>query len=131
MRCKLDGCRSDVFFETVQLGRARNRNDPRLLSEQPGKRKLGSGDLLVRSNPSKSVDQSAVRLARRRCKTRHRVAEVRRAERCLLVDRSGQETLSKRLNGTKPMPNSSSAGRISFSGSRHHKEYSLCRAVTG
>ena len=35
------------------------------------------------------------------------------------------------LNGTKPMPSSSSVGRISASGSRHHSEYSLCSAVTG
>ena len=33
------------------------------------------------------------------------------------------------LNGTKPMPSSSSAGRTSSSGSRHHSEYSLCSAV--
>ena len=35
------------------------------------------------------------------------------------------------LKGTKPMPSSSSVGRISASGSLHHSEYSLCRAVTG
>jgi hypothetical protein len=35
------------------------------------------------------------------------------------------------LNGTKPMPSSSSVGMISSSGFRHHSEYSLCRAATG
>ena len=35
------------------------------------------------------------------------------------------------LNGTKPMPSSSSVGRISRSGSRYHSEYSLWTAVTG
>jgi hypothetical protein len=35
------------------------------------------------------------------------------------------------LNGTKPMPSSARVGKISASGSRHHKEYSLCTAVTG
>ena len=35
------------------------------------------------------------------------------------------------LNGTKPIPSSSSTGSISFSGSRHQSEYSLCRAATG
>jgi hypothetical protein len=35
------------------------------------------------------------------------------------------------LNGTKPMPSSARVGKISASGSRHHKEYSLCIAVTG
>ena len=33
------------------------------------------------------------------------------------------------LNGTKPIPSSSSVGITSASGSRHHSEYSLCRAV--
>ena len=35
------------------------------------------------------------------------------------------------LKGTKPMPSSSSSGRIASSGSRHHSEYSLWSAVTG
>ena len=33
------------------------------------------------------------------------------------------------LNGTKPMPSSSSVDRIVSSGSRHHREYSLCSAL--
>ena len=39
--------------------------------------------------------------------------------------------LPRGLNGTKPIPSSSSVGRISASGSRHHSEYSLCSAATG
>jgi heme exporter protein B len=35
------------------------------------------------------------------------------------------------LYGTRPMPSSSSAGITSASGFRHHREYSLCSAVTG
>ena len=35
------------------------------------------------------------------------------------------------LKGTKPIPSSSRVGTICSSGSRHHSEYSLCRAVTG
>ena len=42
-----------------------------------------------------------------------------------------RKPLPKGLKGTKPMPSSSSVGRISSSGSRHHSEYSLCRAATG
>ena len=42
-----------------------------------------------------------------------------------------RKPLPSGLNGTKPMPSSSQSGRISASGSRHHSEYSLCRAVTG
>ena len=35
------------------------------------------------------------------------------------------------LNGTKPIPSSSSVGSTSVSGSLHQSEYSLCTAVTG
>ena len=42
-----------------------------------------------------------------------------------------RKPLPSGLNGTKPMPSSSSVGRISASGSRHHSEYSLWSAVTG
>ena len=35
------------------------------------------------------------------------------------------------LNGTSPMPSSSSTARISCSGRRHQSEYSLCTAATG
>ena len=50
----------------------------------------------------------------------------------LIVDarRSGIHR-PKGLNGTKPMPNSSSVGNTDSSGSLHHSEYSLCSAVTG
>ena len=42
-----------------------------------------------------------------------------------------RKPLPSGLKGTKPIPSSSSVGRISSSGSRHHSEYSLCSAVTG
>ena len=42
-----------------------------------------------------------------------------------------RKPLPSGLNGTKPIPSSSSVGRISASGSRHHSEYSLWSAVTG
>src|SRR2546425_6551313 len=35
------------------------------------------------------------------------------------------------LNGTNPMPSSSSAGSSASSGRLHQSEYSLCTAVTG
>src|SRR5664279_6510571 len=42
-----------------------------------------------------------------------------------------RKPLPSGLNGTNPIPSSSSVGIISSSGSRHHNEYSLCKAVTG
>ena len=38
-----------------------------------------------------------------------------------------RKPLPSGLKGTKPIPSSSSVGRTSSSGSRHHSEYSLCR----
>ena len=42
-----------------------------------------------------------------------------------------RKPLPSGLKGTKPMPSSSSVGRTSASGSRHHSEYSLWSAATG
>ena len=42
-----------------------------------------------------------------------------------------RKPLPSGLKGTKPMPSSSSSGRIASSGSRHQSEYSLWSAVTG
>src|SRR6266700_7267792 len=42
-----------------------------------------------------------------------------------------RKPLPRGLNGTNPMPSSSSVGSSSSSGRRHHSEYSLCTAVTG
>ena len=42
-----------------------------------------------------------------------------------------RKPLPRGLNGTKPIPSSSSVANILASGSRHQSEYSLCRAVTG
>jgi hypothetical protein len=41
-----------------------------------------------------------------------------------------RKPLPSGLKGTKPMPSSSSIGRIASSGSRHQSDYSLWRAVT-
>ena len=42
-----------------------------------------------------------------------------------------RKPLPRGLNGTKPIPSSSSVGSTSASGSLHHSEYSLWSAVTG
>ncbi len=42
-----------------------------------------------------------------------------------------RKPLPSGLNGTKPVPSSSSVGSSSSSGRRYHSEYSLCTAVTG
>ena len=67
------------------------------------------------------VDQGQVGLARLRREARHDVAEVGRIELGVLVDLAGEEPAPSGLNGTKPMPSSSSVGSNSASGPRHQQ----------
>ncbi len=43
----------------------------------------------------------------------------------------GEEAAAQRAEGHESIPSSCNVGRISFSMARSHREYSLCRAVTG
>ena len=79
----------------------------------------------------KQINQSLIRLPSLRRKARNDVAEVGTVERRVLVDLSREKALPRGLNGTKPIPSSSSVGSNSSSGRRHHSEYSLWTAVTG
>ncbi len=114
----------DVFLKPVQLRRAWDRNNRRLLSEQP-ESDLGRFCPSPFRNPGQQVHESLICLARFRRKSGHNIAKIRAVELRILVDLSGEETLSRGLNGTKPIPSSSRIGIISVSGSRHHSEYSL------
>ena len=60
-RCKFDVRCSEVFFEAMQLGRARNRNDPRLLGKHSGKRELSSRRFLLLREIAQQIDQGLVR----------------------------------------------------------------------
>jgi len=55
--CKVDVRRSEVFFKAMQLGCARNRNDPRLLGKQPGKRELSRCRLPLLREFAQQIDQ--------------------------------------------------------------------------
>ena len=47
---------SNVLFQTVQLRRAGNWNNPRLLCEQPGKGDLSRSRVLALRNPAEKVE---------------------------------------------------------------------------
>src|SRR5579884_1572248 len=93
---KLDFRSSNVFFEAMRLGCARNGNDPRLLCQEPCKRDLRRRcSLLVR----KSVEEGHHRLVRievLRSKARDRAAKVRAVKLRLRRDFSRKETLAQR-----------------------------------
>src|SRR4051812_1060685 len=57
-------CRAaQVLVEALELGRAGDRNDPRLLREQPGERDLCWRGALSRRDRAEQLDEDTVRLA--------------------------------------------------------------------
>ncbi len=53
---------SKVLVQTLQLARARDRNDPRLLSEQPSERDLSRRSILPGCDLAKQIDDWPVGL---------------------------------------------------------------------
>src|SRR5262249_21640857 len=63
IRSELDGNGSDVLFKTLQLGGARNRNDPGVLCHPPCECDLSGCRILLRGERSNQIYQSAICLA--------------------------------------------------------------------
>ena len=93
---QFDGSRPDVLLQAMQLRGARDRNDPRLLGEQPGERDLGRRRLLPLRDLAEQIDQGLVRLPGLRREARDDVAEVGAVERRVLVDLAREEALAQR-----------------------------------
>ena len=124
--------RAEIFLEPVQLGGAGDRHDPRLLRQQPGQRDLRRRRLLRCGDLAEQIDQRLIGLARASAEKRGTMLRKSLLSNVVLsLIAPVRKPLPSGLKGTKPMPSSSSVGRISCSGSRHHSEYSLCSAVTG
>jgi hypothetical protein len=85
---QLQASSTDVLLQPVQLRRSRNRNDPPLLSQQPGECDLSGRRLLATGNLSEQVDESLIRLARFRCEARNDVAKVATVERRAFANRT-------------------------------------------
>ena len=129
---ELDVGGGDVLLEPVQLRGAGDRDDPRLLGEQPGERDLRRRCTLPLARRRSSSSTNA-RFALRASASK-RGTVLRKSELSKVVVSSifpVRKPLPSGLKGTKPIPSSSSVGRIASSGSRHQSEYSLCSAVTG
>ena len=132
VRRQLDGGRADVLLAGDGAwwcrGSARSRaSAPAARRARPAPGVIFFSAAIRRDG----VDHRLVRLAGLRREARDGVAEVVAGEARAGVDRAGQEPLPNGLKGTKPMPSSSSVGKDRLLGSRHHSEYSLCRAATG
>lgn len=96
-----------------------------LLRKKPSECDLGRRCFLLLGKFADQIYQRLIRVAILRREAGNDIAEIAFFELCVLADRSGEQTLSQGLNGTKPMPSSSSVGIISFSG----KEQPLNRSV--
>src|SRR5439155_17872573 len=93
---QLDRRCADVLFQPLDLPSARDRNDPRLLRQQPRQRDLCRGRFLALGNFFENIDDSLIRLPILRRKSRDGVAEVGAVERRSLVDLSGEEAFAER-----------------------------------
>ncbi len=87
---------AEVFLQPVQLGRAGDRHDPRLLRQQPGQRDLRRRRAFLRRDSSDGIDQALIGGAGLGRKARHDVAEIVGAEGRVGVDGSGQKPLAER-----------------------------------
>src|SRR5579862_3441305 len=99
---QLDCNRSDVFFEPMQLRRARDRHNPRLLRKQPGECYLGRRRLLMLRDLAEQIDECLIRLPVFGVKARDAITEIGAIELCILADRSRKEAFAKRAKWNEP-----------------------------
>ncbi|SRR6266550_2489028 len=91
--CKVDVRRSEVFFKAMQLGCARNRNDPRLLGKQPGKHELSRCRLPLLRELAQQIDQRLVRSTVLSVKAWEGVAEIHAIDLGIFVDLAREKTV--------------------------------------
>src|SRR5579864_4937241 len=84
-----------VLLEAVQLRRAGDRNEPRLLREDPCEGDLRSRCALSLRNLLEQLDEGAVRSQRLRVEARNGASEIRRLEGLVDVDLPGEESLAE------------------------------------
>src|ERR1700681_5119851 len=86
---KFDVCGSEVFFQAMQLGCARNRNDPRLLRKQPGESDLSGCRPFLLGDSAEQIDNGLVRFQSGWRKARERAAEIGTSKLRIFVHLSG------------------------------------------
>src|SRR5436305_7454336 len=79
----------------MQLRRARDGDDPRLLRQEPGERNLSGRRLLLLPELAEQIDQSHIRFAILRREARDGVAEVGPVQLGVFVDPAREEALSQ------------------------------------
>src|SRR3954469_20425048 len=101
IRCEFDLCRADVLFQTMQLGCTRNGDDPRLLSEQPGKCDLRRCRFLLCSKSSDQIYDGLICLQGLRREAGQVAADIGLIKLCPFVNLAGEKTSAKRAERDK------------------------------
>src|SRR5664279_2748417 len=86
----------------MQLRRTRDRNDPRLLCKQPGKRDLSRRRLFLLRELANQINQRLIRFTVLRRKARNNVAEVSFVELRVFADLASKEALAQRAEWNEP-----------------------------
>jgi hypothetical protein len=116
----------------MYLRRSWNRNDPRLLREQPGQCDLCGTSILSSGDLIQGFRRSTTAWFALRASSVNRGNAARKSVLSNFVEASivpVKNPCPSGLQGTKPIPNSSQVGSTSGSGSLVHIEYSLWTAV--
>src|SRR4029077_8396107 len=87
---------SNGFLQAVQLCGAWDRNDARLLSQQPRERDLSRRRLLAFCDFSEQINQRLIRFTSLRRKTRKCAAQVRTVERSVFVHLAREKPSAER-----------------------------------
>src|SRR5689334_18379807 len=101
LACEFDGSGSEVLLQPMQLRRARNWNNPWLLSQQPGKCNLSRRCFLLLSERANQINQRPICFAVLFGEARNDVAEVGLVKPCIRVDCASEKTLAQRAEGNK------------------------------
>src|SRR5258708_6671684 len=99
---KFDCYPSHVLFQTVELRRSRDRNNPRSLGEKPGERNLRGRRILPSRDVPERINQSRIRLPVFGRKARNLVAKIRTVERSVLVDLPGKNPSAEGAEWNEP-----------------------------
>ena len=107
---KFDTNRAEVLLQTREFRGARDRDDPRLLGQQPGERDLRGGRLLCATSRSSATSAwfAPARPAAKRGTLARKSELSNRVAASILPVRNPAPS---GLKGTKPMPSSSSVGQ--------------------
>src|SRR6266436_6189995 len=104
VRCEFDCERAIVLVEARQLGRARDRNNPRLLRKQPRQRDLRRCRLLLFRDSAQQIHQRLIRFAVFWSEARDDGTEIGAIELGIFGDFASEEAPAERAEWNEPDP---------------------------